>query len=129
MLKPSDVKLLDPCPLTATLKKSEQEVAAAWLTLAMRETGDEFRAIQANELVEVINRFAPVVDGQRKTLTGYYWLANPFLRPDFDGLIDGGYAEWSDPSLGRKSPMAFTKKGIAALEASRWIDRPEAVAS
>lgn len=114
-MKPSDVALLDPCPLTGTFKHAEAEAAAAYLLLAMRRGPDTFRAVGAREV--------GTAAGLHRKAKGFAWLTNPFFRPDFDKLIEVEAAVLTEPDKGRESPLEFTAAGLAMLRRSVWVPR------
>lgn len=114
-MKPSDVVLHEPCPLVDTFHHAEAEAAAAWLIFVMARRGDEFVDVWPKEMGEVV---ANVRNSEDEKLPS--WFTCPFLRPDFDRLIEDGYAERVSPEMERKSPLRFTQKGLDKLKASRW---------
>lgn len=96
------------CPLTDTLGRSEREVAAAILVIALAESGDTWGPISprttAITLKSVFER------------PEYSFLKNPFLRPDYADLVTKGFARWTMPDDGPKSPIEFTEIGIHAIQ-------------
>lgn len=101
--RPSDVPLRRPVPLVGTMGKAEVEAAAAWLVLALRDNGDEWGGVAASDLKVV----------QDEHSASLLWLTNPFLVPDFDGLVDRGFAEFVGA---KRRVLRFTSAGIQALK-------------
>lgn len=114
-MKPSDVVISDPIPLVDTFGRVEKEVAAAYLILAMRNEGDFFQPVLPGTVGTARELF--------KERAGFHWLSNPYCIPDFDQLIKDGYAERTVPEALRKSPLAFTEKGLGILRDSVWVRR------
>ena len=114
-MKPSDVALLDPGPLTGTFDHTEAEAAAAYLLLTMRHGPDTFRPVGAKEV--------GTIAGLHREESGFRWLTNPFFRPDFDSLVGVGAVVLTEPDRGRESPLKFTESGIATLRRSMWVAR------
>ncbi len=112
--KPSQVFLNTVPPLTATMGKSEAEAAAAMLVRAMQVRGDAWAQVFPKEIGEVLKAD---LDGKVEP-----WASlnrNPFFRPDFDMLIERGFARWcGDESEGRRRAIEFTPAGIEKLR--RW---------
>lgn len=114
-MRPSDVVLLDPCPLTATFKRVENEAAAAFMLLAMRQDEDTFRVVTPVEVGEAIKA--------HHDKKGFTWIANPFYRPDVIGLVKMGAVDLISPEDGYGSPVQFSEKGLGLLRRSGWVVR------
>ena len=95
-------------PLIATFGRAEKESAAAAIVMACQDAG-AWRAVSFAEIATACKSRV----GQR----GFEWLSNPFCRPDIWGLVDDGFAEWTDEPGGR---VALTERGISVLASSRW---------
>lgn len=83
---PSDVDVgTGGLPLTATLGRTEREIAAAYLVLTLQHLGADWdRAVTYDEL-----RAAVLAS---KDDPRFAWLASPFTMPDFPDLIAHGQA-------------------------------------
>lgn len=109
-MKPSDIFVARTPPFTATFDRSEYEAAAAFLVLACVLKGDEWTEILPKDLGLVLEKYGAE--------PGYEWFKNPFVKPDFFGLVDHGFAEWLGE--GPPQPIRFTELGLARIRASRW---------
>jgi hypothetical protein len=75
-------------PLVGTLGKSGIECAAAALLFALHKLGREWSApIAVSEIAQVLS--AAIDAGEEPVRT---WSRNPFLRPDWGGLVARGFA-------------------------------------
>jgi hypothetical protein len=108
--KPSEIQLLTP-PLTATMGRSEIEFAAALMVWTCAQSGDAWRAVSGVEIRELITK---AIDTKAEPV--FDWIRNPFLRPDFHGLQERGFA--SREVINDLDYIAFTEKGFEALR--RW---------
>lgn len=108
---PSQVVLGTP-PLTATMGKSEVEFAAALLVRVCHARGDVWAAQSPRDVQDVLG--ADIASNRDPVAR---WNGNPFLRPDFRRLVEGGYARWTGEA--GSSPLEFTEKGLTAL--LRWV--------
>jgi hypothetical protein len=88
---PIDV-VLDTPPLTGTLERVEIECAAALLVQALKVLGLGWTPIGVRQLAETIKS---EMDAGNKPIAT--WSRNPFLRPDFAGLVARGFAVKSGP--------------------------------
>jgi hypothetical protein len=111
VFKPSQV-VLTGVPLSGTMGRSEVEVAAALLVMACVHHGDQWQALTLDQIADAIH--ARIKDEPVAS-----WNRNPFLRPDIDGLVAGGWVERTSPEEERRSPLRFTTKGLDAL--TRWV--------
>ena len=113
-MKPSEIIIRPDVPFVATFNRTVREIAAAFLVLACRDDGDEWRPVSASDLLEVVERY---LDGpDRLSFVGFAVHFN--VSPDFEGLISDGFARWvGDPEDGDR-PIEFTEAGLAALQ--RW---------
>lgn len=107
--RPSDVVLVFP-PLVDTVGRFERETAAALIVLANAKSGDAWGPVTRSDVVEVAR--AELERSSPKTWV-HYLVAQPFGHPDFDELVEHGYARWCEAP--DPSPIALTAKGIAAL--------------
>ena len=86
--RPSEVSLTDSFPpLVATMGRAELESAATLLVRAFQVRGDAWQDVQLGDLLEVMRHDA---DGGVEPLASM--VTNPFIKPDFWGLIEGGFA-------------------------------------
>lgn len=113
MLRPSDL-ILDkgPLPLVGTLGRSELECAAALFALVCRNRkNDVWGPVTLDEFQDETKRLAGVNNP---------FVTNPFLRPDFRGLVVEGFASFvGSPAQYRElhnQPLELTKKCIDRLE-------------
>src|SRR5690606_37075798 len=88
---PNDV-VLDTPPLTGTLDKVEIEFAAALMVQALKVLRLGWTPITARQLGAAIR--SELNAGNEPIAT---WNRNPFLRPDFPGLVARGFAVKSGP--------------------------------
>jgi len=106
-MKPSEV-VLTGVPLCGTMRKAEIEAAAAIIVRACQVKEDRWQALTLQQILDVSRK-----DFVAKREPFCSWLINPFLRPDFSGLVDGGWARFVGQAL------ELTDKGITALD--RWV--------
>lgn len=109
---PGDV-VLAPVPLVGTMGRTEVEHAAAILVRVCQVRG-AWGAVTTGDVREV--GLADVAAGQP---LASMW-TNPFLRPEFGGLVERGFARWHGEPF--KSPLELTDEGRARL--GRWVRRP-----
>jgi hypothetical protein len=115
-MKPRHIAIIEglPTPLTGVFGKSEVEQAAAMLLLGM-QAEDSWEGVSP---AQIGLRLRELSDDNATIRS---WLHNPFVRPDIDWLIAGGFAEWvGDEGEGCKRPVRFTAQGLEALRHSRW---------
>lgn len=100
--------MLRAIPLDNTFGHAETEVAAALMVGALAATGDTWRPLGLDDLMAHV------------AAQGIGHVArNPFLRPDFAGLLLTGAIE----EVGTMpETFAFTASGRAAL--ARWVRMP-----
>ena len=100
---PLRVRTLMPFP--SVLGRIESETAAALLVLVCRGE-NQWRPVRVEEVLTVV-RGAKAAD--------YPWMTNPFLAPNFNGLVEAGWAE-KVPLDGEAAPaLVLTDKFFAAL--------------
>lgn len=87
--KPSEIAL-SALPLGNTMGKAEVEMAAALIIRACQLNGDTWQSISGEDLLEVV-RLASAGNAPEK-----FWMENPFLSPDYQGLIERGFAALTD---------------------------------
>lgn len=116
-MKPSDIIISDPCPLTGTFVRTVREFAAAYIVVACRDNGDEWGEVLPTKIGEVIRDYRDE----------WTWIEASaiFGPPDIDGLIDQGDAEWVGDEGGRKRPVKLTEQGLEKLKKSRWYRKPK----
>ncbi len=111
--KPSEVYIGMP-PLTASLKSSENEHAAALFVVALKKREDIWRAIKLSEIGEIIYEMIT-----KKEEPAHSFLTNPFFNPDFRRLVKDGFARFlGDPDI-KGCSVEFTTKGIEGMR--KWI--------
>jgi hypothetical protein len=115
---PADVVLTTP-PLTGTLGKTELEVAAGVMVLILQELGRGWGMVTWQDIQEAIKR---AQTDQKGTL--WSWFTNPFLRPDWEGLVDRGLATGVD---GHLRALELTPAAIERLRP--WVRRTGAHAA
>jgi hypothetical protein len=103
---PSRVRLLQ-IPLIDTFGKSELELAVAYLVRACQVNGDQWQPIMLDQLLAL--RIDPLVGSWN----------NPFVHPNFRGLIDGKLVEAIDVVEGVPAKLKLTPESIAKL--ARWV--------
>jgi len=99
-------------PLLATFKKTESEIAAAYIIRTLQLSGDAWRPVA---FPEIAARLRADVEAKNEP-----WAAlahNPFARPDVHRLIEDGFAEWYEGVVGGSAQ--FTEKGFEALR--KWV--------
>jgi hypothetical protein len=112
---PADVFLNTVPPLLATMGKSEAEAAAAMLVRAMQVHGNVWAPMLPRDMGLVLR-----ADLGGKVEPWSSLNRNPFFRPNFDLLIEKGFARWvGDESEGRGRPVEFTAAGLEKLR--RWV--------
>lgn len=111
--KPSQVFLYAGPPLTATMNKTEVETAAALLVRVCHDHGDAWQPVTTEMLRKTVDGD---VEAGRDPVAS--WVRNPFLVPDMDGLVRGGFARWGTSGEG---PIELTDAGLDALRP--WVRR------
>lgn len=111
--KPSEVALVG-VPLVATMGRTETEAAAAIIVRTCAVMGDTWRSVSVAEITAVLR-----AEGANEHAPLHALLLNPFWRPDAQGLVDAGFAQWEGEP--RKSPIALTEAGIERLRC--WVVR------
>lgn len=122
---PSDVDLTGSFPpLCATLGRTENESAAFYVVRTLIARDNEWRPVRWTEIAEVIKssmrlceqlgKEAPSLDRWTNDMA-----TNPFLRPDFQALVDGGYAKWHGEEGEKNRPFELLEQGIERLR--RWV--------
>jgi hypothetical protein len=109
--KPSAVVLTTP-PFTGTFRKTEIEIAAGLIVCALAHTGDTWRALPARELGATLERLLSEAVEPIKS-----WARNPFMRPDFAGLVAGGFATRGGDD--GNQTLELTPAAFEALK--RWV--------
>lgn len=90
--KPSQVDLRRGYPpLIGTFGRSEFEVTVAVLVRACQANGDTWHPVSDEELARTVNNALGTTGDPIKSI-----VTNPFLHPDFDGLVEGGLLVRSD---------------------------------
>jgi hypothetical protein len=128
--KPSDVDLMGSFPpLVATFDKTEVECAAFYVVRTLVAREDEWRAVRWSEISEVakssmrscemLGDEAPVLDRRTKDL-----VINPFARPDFHRLAEGGFARWLGEEGEKNRPLELTDQGLERLR--KWVKKKAA---
>lgn len=119
---PSDVILRVP-PLTDAMRKTEIECAAALLVATLALRGNEWRPVLWSEVQDAARSCRGTEpEGPEDRAASFLWYVqrNPFLRPDFPGLLAGGFATRG----GADDAITFTPAGIAAM--AGWVRLPAA---
>lgn len=107
---PSDV-LLHHVPLGSTFGGAELELAGAMMVRTLQAGGDSWRTVYWEELETCMRAdYASWVTVTRA------WMRQPFVRPDFHGLVDKGFA------VRHAHGVAFTPDGLERLR--RWVRSP-----
>ncbi len=107
-MKPSDISLDHPIPLTGVFGRVENELAAALMIFTLQNR-DSWGALQPCQI-------GATCKGERfKTMP---WHNIPLITPDFFGLVKAGFAEFTSDEKG--APIQFTEKGLEKLKASIW---------
>lgn len=109
---PSQVRLVG-LPLTGTLGKSELEAAASMIVRALQVTGDTWRAVTLDEVLDAVR-----TDADNGTPPIGPLIGNPFWRPDFAGLVAAGFCSRS--GHGSTAKLALTDAAIERLYP--WVD-------
>lgn len=109
--KPSQVEIL-PSPLIATMGRAETESAAALIVHTCAANGDAWQAVSTDMVVRAVRDAGP------DSTIGQI-VRNPFLAPDFVGLVAAGFATRS--AVDGATSYALTENGIARL--GRWVRR------
>lgn len=90
---PSDICILEPCPLTNVFGKLEAEQAAALLISVLAAGADEWGTVTPPQVGAFIREHLESESGNPVT-----WIKDE----------------------GRKRPLRFTENGLLALRESRW---------
>lgn len=106
---PSDVVLSCP-PLVDTMGRFEWEYAAALLVLANQQCGNAWQFATAVQIAGAARTELDRPGPLRSWL--YSLVTNPFFNPDFDTLVERGFAI---EAPGHGMPIALTAQGIARL--------------
>lgn len=106
--KPHQLHIPSVGIMTATLGKAELELAAGVLIRVHQLAGDtDWRPVTPREIGERIQDN----EEMRK------WVSCPFCPPDFRGLIDKGFAEFTEPE-GKNVPLMVTPAFVEKMV--RW---------
>ena len=121
-MKPSDIIIDNPLPLTGVFDHVEAEQAAGLMISTLAASDDTWRPVTVQEVGDFIKS---VIDAREDPPA---WMNNPFFKPDIGDLIKREYAEWvEDGSEGRGRPVRFTPWGMRKLrrcyrnKARRWF--------
>lgn len=94
-------------PFVAGFDKCEREVAAALLVRVCEARGDVWAPVSWKDAQAVLKE-----DMAAKRKPWSEWMQNPFVKPDVWGLVEGGFARWSDAE---GESLVFTDKGFDVL--------------
>lgn len=114
-MKPSEVRVELPFPFTDTFQRNEYEAAAAFIVETCRHHGDEFGFVTREQMQATLKEVA-----QREPWAS--WVTNPFVRPDFNGLVLQGFAEWDTENGGHA--IRLTDAALALLR-EHWVKSPK----
>lgn len=116
-IKPSDIVLRNP-PLVGTMGRAECEFAAAVIVRTCQiKNPDEWQPVTPGDVGAMITH-----DQKHRIEPMYSCCNNPFFRPDFDRLVESGFARWiGEPAdvRDRKGPIELTTEGITAAAKHR----------
>ena len=107
--KPSQVFLSSGPPLGATMRKTEREAAAAYIVRTCQAHGDIWQPVSDSMLRTTLRED---MAADREPFIS--WIRNPFLKPDFPGLVDDGFPQYIDQE--GLSSIEFTQAGLDALK-------------
>lgn len=108
-MKPSQINLTaSAIPLTECFGRVEREAAATLMVRALQLGGDEFRPLRQKEIGLAIKHD---LDNGISPLAGLD--CNPLWRPDFNELIQFGFARWTTDEP--HPPIEFTALGLERL--------------
>lgn len=115
-MNPSEVDL---CwgfpPLTDTYGRVELEAAATLIVFACQCAGESFTPQRAVDIKAAIDLALEL------KLEPLYGLRNnPFWKPNFNGLVENGFARWTTDA--EHSPIELTELGLLRLEKYRNAD-------
>lgn len=116
-MKPSDILITGPCPLTGTFWRTEAEQCAALMIFVLAKNGDSWRAVTAREIGEVLRDILAAAKREVDPVSAPLWMNNPTFRPDPDTLVERGACTWGE---GDRQVLVFTEAGLERLRSSRW---------
>jgi hypothetical protein len=106
LFRNTERKTVGALPLMMTLKRAETEFALAMLVRACQVHGDRWQALTFGEV-----KSAMLLDpGPLRP-----FLANPFLHPDFNDLVQRHAALWVDEDGDTGKALALTDTGLEVL--------------
>ncbi len=106
--------VIRPTPLPGTFGKAELEQAAAMLVRTLQVHDRESSPVLPKEIGTMLDAELAAA----KTAGKRHPWDHPFFRPNFDGLIEQGFARWVevDGLSGHARPIEFTESGLARLK-------------
>ncbi len=113
-MRPSDIIIANPTPLTATFERTEAEQAAALMIVVLADADDSWRPVTPKEIGRYIRG---ILDAKEAPPV---WMNNPFFRPDIHNLVTRGFARWEGDEDADGRPVGFTEKALEKLRVSRW---------
>lgn len=120
-MKPSDVPFDRALPLVGILGRSEYEAAAALIVFACFYHGDTWQPITIRQIQSAL-----VWAKETNHVTFPKLLENPFWRPDFQGLVEAGFANGDLSSAGNAIELKVSTIDLF-LKAYGRIDRGRGV--
>lgn len=120
-MKPSDVPFDRALPLVGILGRSEHEAAAALIVFACFYHGDTWQPITIRQIQSAL-----VWAKETNHATFSKLLENPFWRPDFQGLVEAGFANGDLSSAGNAIELKASTIDLF-LKAYGRIDRGRGV--
>lgn len=111
-MKPSDIAICEPTPLTATFGLTEAEQMAAVMILVMVEHGDTWGTVTHEQIGAFFEAMKAAKERGEKIPT---WIDSPFFRPSMPELIERGFV-----SEVETRSWQFTEKAREALRTSSW---------
>ena len=104
-MNPSDIVVNTPMPLTATFGRVEAEAAAALIVATLAATDDRWRPVLFSEFRD-----------NAAALNMLPWIANPFVKPSIDELVDRGFATISED----RTTAELNDAALEVLRGSVW---------
>lgn len=108
-----NINVLRATPLVGMFGRAESEQAAAMLVRTLQVNDRSWGPVQPKEIGTMLDA---ELDEAKAAGKRHPW-DHPFFRPDFDGLIESGFARWVEQEglTDRARPIEFTAQAILKM--------------
>lgn len=107
------LQVVVPTPLPGTFGRAELEYAAALLVRTLQVLDRPWGPVLPHEIDSMLD----IELAEAKAAGKRHPWDHPFFRPDFDGLIEAGFARWIEQEglSDRFRPIEFTTAGLEMM--------------